>query len=204
MATNYDRIAPHYDSGMRLLDRWIVEELRRAAFGLLPSKASILELGAGTGLNFQYYDDDARGVATEPSREMIRLAKAKERPARVSLLQSFAETLPFVDRSFDAAIATLVFCSVTSPEQALAELKRVVKPGGIIVLVDHVRPIGLLGYLFDLINVVSVPLFADHFNRRTAVAVQRAGLKVFKLESRFAGVFNLVGCKVPEEMVLSP
>jgi ubiquinone/menaquinone biosynthesis C-methylase UbiE len=198
MANNYDRIAPHYDSGMRLLDRWIVEDLRRAAFDLLPSKASILEVGAGTGLNFQYYDDDARGVATEPSREMIRLAKAKERPARVSLLQSFAETLPFEDRSFEAAVATLVFCSVASPEQALAELKRVVKPGGMIVLVDHVRPIGILGYLFDLINVVSVPLFDDHFNRRTAVAVQQAGLEIFKLESRFAGVFNLVGCNVPE------
>lgn len=198
MENNYDRIAPYYESVMSLLDRWIVKELRRAAFDLLPRKESILELGAGTGLNFQYYDDEARGVATEPSREMIRLAKEKERPARVSLLQSLAETLPFDDKSFEAAVATLVFCSVTSPEQALAELKRVVKPGGVIVLVDHVRPIGILGYLFDLINVASVPLFADHFNRRTTVAVQKAGLEIFKLESRLAGVFNLVGCKVPE------
>jgi ubiquinone/menaquinone biosynthesis C-methylase UbiE len=198
MENNYDRIAPYYESVMSLLDRWIVKELRRAAFDLLPRKESILEIGAGTGLNFQYYDDEARGVATEPSREMIRLAKEKERPARVSLLQSLAETLPFDDKSFEAAVATLVFCSVTSPEQALAELKRVVKPGGVIVLVDHVRPIGILGYLFDLINVASVPLFADHFNRRTTVAVQKAGLEIFKLESRLAGVFNLVGCKVPE------
>jgi ubiquinone/menaquinone biosynthesis C-methylase UbiE len=196
MANNYDRIAPHYDAAMDWLDRWIVADLRKAAFDLLPREGKILEIGAGTGLNFHYYDSEAQGVATEPSREMIRLAKEKARPSRISLVESCAEKLPFVNRSFDAAIATLVFCSVDSPEQALAELKRVLRPGGIVVLVDHVRPKGLLGYLFDLINLISVPLFADHYNRRTAEAAQKAGLQIFRLETRLAGIFKLVGCRL--------
>jgi ubiquinone/menaquinone biosynthesis C-methylase UbiE len=181
---------------MRWFERWFLAELRQQALNEIPAEANVLELGAGTGLNFCYYKSKMRGVATEPNQEMIRQAVLKSRPEKISLIQSCAEELPFADSTFDAAFATLVFCSVSSPPQAFAELKRVVKPGGKIVLVEHVRPGGVLGYVFDFLNLITVSLFDDHLNRRTAEMVQAAGIKVSTVESRLAGIINLIKCNV--------
>lgn len=196
MPRTYDEIAPHYDAAIRPLERWFLAKLRAGTFQHLPKEARILELGAGTGLNFVHYPENARGVATEPSREMLKIAKDKRRPERLRLLQSCAENLPFNDASFDAALATLVFCSVKSPRRAFAELRRVVRPGGVVVFLEHVRPKGLLGPVFDLLNVITVPLFDDHFNRRTAEDAQAAGLELVLVERRLLGIINLIHCRV--------
>jgi ubiquinone/menaquinone biosynthesis C-methylase UbiE len=196
MARTYDEIAPHYDRAMRPLDRWFLARLRAAALQQVPAGARLLELGAGTGLNFVFYPTDAAGVATEPSSGMLQLAKEKKRPERVRLVQSSAEQLPFADDSFDAAFATLVFCSLAQPANAFAELRRVVKSGGTVVLLEHVRPSGLLGPVFDLLNLLTVPLFDDHFNRRTARAARDAGLEVIDVEKSLLGVVNLITCRV--------
>lgn len=120
----------------------------------------------------------------------------KPRPTGVQLLQNRAEDLPFEDDSFDGAFATLVFCSVESPARGFAELRRVVRPGGTVVLLEHVRPGGILGPLFDLLNVLTVRLFDDHVNRRTAKLVSEAGLEVVSVKSRLFGVVNLIKCRV--------
>lgn len=192
----YDSIAPHYDRAMRPLDRWFLARLRAATFRELPAGARVLELGAGTGANFVFYPTDTAGVATEPSSGMLRIASEKKRPERVLLVQSCAEQLPFADDSFDAAFATLVFCSLAEPAGAFAELRRVVKAGGAVVLLEHVRPSGLLGPVFDLLNLFTVPLFDDHFNRRTGQASEAAGLKVLKIEKSLLGIVNLIACRV--------
>ena len=195
-ARTYDEVAPHYDAAIRPLDRWFLARLRSKTLSYLPNDARILEIGAGTGLNFVYYPDNALGVATEPSREMLALAARKQRPMGVKLLQSCAEALPFHNGTFDAAFATLVFCSVKSPAEAFHELRRVVRPGGTVLLLDHVRPDGLLGPLFDLLNLLTVPLFDDHFNRRTADEARAAGLNVLKVEKSLLGIINLITCRV--------
>jgi ubiquinone/menaquinone biosynthesis C-methylase UbiE len=191
----YDSVAQYYEGVMSPLQRWGLAGLRAAALSQLP-EGRILEIGAGTGLNFVHYPPDAHGVATEFSREMLKIASTKTRPPRVQLLQNRAEDLPFKTHSFDAAFATLVFCSVESPSQAFAELRRVVRPGGTVVLLEHVRPRGILGPLFDLLNVVTVRLFDDHVNRRTAKLVSEAGLEVVDVKSRLLGVVNLIKCRV--------
>ncbi len=89
-----------------------------------------------------------------------------------------------------------VFCSLTSPQAAFIELRRVVRPGGQIVLLEHVRPNGLMGYLFDALNVLTVALFDDHFNRRTAEEAGRAGLKLLRVERHALGIINLIVCRV--------
>jgi ubiquinone/menaquinone biosynthesis C-methylase UbiE len=127
---------------------------------------------------------------------MLKIAETKTRPPGIQLLQNRAEHLPFQTHSFDGAFATLVFCSVESPTEAFAELRRVVRPGGTVVLLEHVRPGGLLGPLFDLLNVFTTRLFDDHVNRRTAKMVSEAGLEVVDVKSRLLGIINLIKCRV--------
>ena len=191
----YDDFAEHYEGVMSPLQRWGLLGLRVEVLRSLPA-GRILEIGAGTGLNFVHYPPDAHGVATEFSREMLKIARDKPRPPRVQLLQNRAEELPFENDSFDAAFATLVFCSVESPLRAFAELRRVVRPGGMVVLLEHVRPRGVLGPLFDLLNVLTVRFFDDHVNRRTAKLVSEAGLEVVDVKSRLLGIVNLIKCRV--------
>ena len=191
----YNELAPKYEAISRFEQRFF-PTLRVEALSLIPANARILELGAGTGLNFIHYPAGASGVATEPNSEMIKLAREKRRPSQVSLVQNCAEQLPFAADSFDAAFATLVFCSVGSPQVAFAELRRVVRRGGKIVLLDHVRPNGLIGPLFDLFNLFTVPLFNDHMNRRTTELAKSAGLKVVEVKRKAWGIINLVTCEV--------
>lgn len=196
MPRTYDEIAPHYDAAIRPLERWFLAKLRASTFQHLPENARILEIGAGTGMNFVYYPENASGIATEPSSGMLGIAQGKQRPSGIRLVQSCAENLPFKDDSFDVALATLVFCSVKSPSAAFAELKRVVRSGGSVLLLEHVRPQGVLGPLFDLLNLITVPLFADHFNRRTSDSARAAGLKLVGVEKRILGIINLITCRV--------
>ena len=192
----YDDIAPRYDRAMRPLERWFLARWRAETLAHLPTNARILEVGAGTGLNFRHYPRGSHGVASELSYEMLKIAGAKIVPAGISLLQNCAENLPLKDASFDAAFATLVFCSVVSPPDAFRELRRVIKRGGTLVLLEHVRPSGLLGPVFDLLNVLTTRLFDDHFNRRTADGARAAGLTVLRIEKRALGIINLIVCRV--------
>ena len=200
----YDRFAGVYDRNMRPLERWGLARLRaralaEAASALDESEGSgrLLEVGAGTGGNFPFYPAGARAACVEPSREMLlRAASKAERPAGSFLVRGFAEALPFADATFDAGVATLVFCSVESPPLGLSELRRVVRRGGRVVLLEHVRPKGLLGYAFDALSLLTVALMDDHFNRRTADEVRHAGLEVLKVESYLLGVVQLIVCRV--------
>lgn len=191
----YDSVAQYYEGVMGPLQRWGLIGMRAEVLSQLPA-GRILEIGAGTGLNFVHYPADAHGVATEFSSEMLKIAGTKTRPLGVQLLQNRAEDLPFQNHSFDAAFATLVFCSVESPARAFSELRRVVRPGGTVLLLEHVRPRGMLGPLFDLLNVFTVRLFDDHVNRRTAKLVSEAGLEVVDVKSRVLGIINLIKCRV--------
>lgn len=192
----YDDLAPRYDTTIGRFERWFLRGLRATTLNQIPKDGRVLELGAGTGRNFVYYSESARGVASEPSREMLRIARDKPRPTRVSLVQNSAEQMPFGAGSFDAAFATLVFCSVRSPTAAFAELRRVVKRGGSVVLLEHVRPAGPLGLVFDLMNLLTVPLFEDHMNRRTARMAEAAGLEVLHVQKSAWGIINLITCRV--------
>ena len=191
---HYDKIAISYDRIIGPLERWFLSRLRENALSNIRGNALTLEVGAGTGLNFRYYPPGVRGIASELSFEMLRIAAKKVRPPTISLVQSDAQDLPFKNGVFDAVFSTLVLCSVDSPEKALAEMRRVVRPGGIIVLLEHVRPNGPLGIIFDLLNLVTVPLFCDHVNRRTGDLARVAGFKSVTENRSKLGIFNLIRC----------
>jgi ubiquinone/menaquinone biosynthesis C-methylase UbiE len=200
----YDRVAGHYDRWLRPFERAGLTRLRARALERVGRALGgpgvggrLLEVGAGTGRNFPFYPECARAACVEPSREMLLLAAGKAaRPAGSLLVQSYAERLPFADDAFDAALATLVFCSVESPAEGLGELRRVVRPGGQVVLLEHVRPAGALGYAFDALSLLTVALMDDHFNRRTAEDARRAGLEVLAVENYLRGVVQLIVCRV--------
>ncbi len=190
----YDKIADSYDKFLapfekRFLDRWRAETL-----AYLPENARILEIGAGTGLNFKHYPNYQTAVASEISIKMLEIAR--EKTSSIKLVQASAEELPFPDESFDAAFATLVFCSIPRPEKAFAELRRVLKAKDKIILLEHVRPTGLFGYFFDVLNVLTVALMEDHFNRETAKIAENAGLKVLEVKKKVFGIVNLIICEI--------
>lgn len=195
-ADTYDRLARHYDRAMRPLETRLLARLRASAFGGLPAAGRLLEVGVGTGANFPFYPAGARAAGVEPSREMLRAARARrDLPAGLALVRARAERLPFADRTFDAAFAALLVCSVEDPGRALAELRRVVRAGGRVVLLEHVRPEGALGLVFDALSLVTVALLDDHFNRRTADEARRAGLRVERVEPHLLGVVQLIVCR---------
>ncbi|WP_456384328.1 class I SAM-dependent methyltransferase [Persephonella sp.] len=102
---------------------------------------NVLEIGAGTGTNLPYYREGTQLTVVEPSRDMLNyfLEKAKDHPLSIYVREGYAEELQFEDNSFDSAVSTLVLCSVHSPVKALKEIKRVLKPGGTFVFIEHVK-----------------------------------------------------------------
>ncbi|HVG31362.1 MAG TPA: class I SAM-dependent methyltransferase [Pyrinomonadaceae bacterium] len=195
-APRYDRLAATYDRAMRPLERRLVARLRARAFAEVGEVARLVEVGAGTGANFAHYPRGAAGACVELSAEMLKVARGKARPAGFRLVQARAEALPFADATFDAAVATLVFCSVESPAASFGELRRVVRAGGRVVLVEHVRPRGALGFVFDAVSPLTAWLLDDHFNRRTAEEARRAGLRVARVEPHALGIVQLIVCEV--------
>lgn len=194
MSQIYDKHAGSYDRAIGPLERRFLGRWRSETLGLLPHDVRILEIGAGTGANFALYPPAAHAVSSEISIEMLRIAKNKVTTS--VLVQADAVNLPFSADSFDAAFATLVFCSIPNPILAFMELARVVRNSGRIVLLEHVRPPGLLGPIFDVLNIFTVAFMDDHFNRETARLAENSGLKILELRKKAAGIVNLIVCEV--------
>jgi SAM-dependent methyltransferase len=137
----WSRVFPHvYDAAFALAERRGLREVRKDLVAL--SKGRVVELGAGTGLNLVHYPEDVSELLlTEPDPHMA--AKLRKRTGFLSLnarvVQAPAEELPFDDASVDTVVSTLVLCTVQNPHQALAEVARVLRPGGSLLFAEHVR-----------------------------------------------------------------
>jgi ubiquinone/menaquinone biosynthesis C-methylase UbiE len=125
------------------------------------------------------------------------LAKAAKRAPRcsalVTLCEMDAQSLDFPDDSFDTVLATCVFCTVPDPVKGLCEMRRVCKPGGIIVLVEHMRSRRpWLGKVMDWLNPLSVALIGDHINRHTVENAKKAGIAVIETADLSGDVVRLI------------
>ncbi|MEQ1762511.1 MAG: methyltransferase domain-containing protein [Pyrinomonadaceae bacterium] len=194
MPAVYDKFASNYDRAFAPLEWLGLRRWRQEVIDLLPGDADILEIGCGAGANFEFYPQCKRAVSSEISIGMLQVAAGKRRENH--LIQADAQSLPLGDDEFDAAFATLVFCSIPDPTLAFTELKRVIKPGGKIILLEHVRPEGILGPVFDLLNHATLALADDHFNRETARLAADAGLKVIEVRKRLGTIVNLIVCEI--------
>jgi SAM-dependent methyltransferase len=128
-----------YDPFFWLAERAGLAARRRAL--VQQARGRVLEIGAGTGLNLRHYADDAELVLTEPDPAMAdrlrRRVAAGPRPATVVLAP--AEALPFADGEFDTVVSTLVLCTVPDQAAALREIRRVLRPGGRLLFMEHIR-----------------------------------------------------------------
>ncbi len=129
-----------YDRGFKATEEAGLREMRRGL--LAEARGRVLELGAGTGLNLDLYPEGIEHLTlTEPDPHMTKQLREKlegsERKAE--LVETPAESLPFPDDSFDTAVVTLVLCTVPDPAASLAEIKRVLRPGGQLLYLEHVR-----------------------------------------------------------------
>jgi ubiquinone/menaquinone biosynthesis C-methylase UbiE len=172
--------------------RRLIDPLRKASAG--QAYGVVVEVGAGNGLNFSWYDPQGveRVEAVEPDSAM--LAYARERAAQaavpITLTQASVEALPFTDATFDSAVATLVFCSVSDPVQGLQEIKRVLKPGGTLFLFEHARSgSALTAQVQDALVPVTTRLFGNcHWNRNAEQLVREAGFQVAQVRSVQGGL----------------
>lgn len=106
MPQTYDRLARFYDRAFSPLEHYYLGALRRRVLSELPQNGRIIEIGAGTGVNFKFYPECRHAVASEISLKMIEIAR--EKTERIDIIQADTQTLPFPADQFDAAFATLV------------------------------------------------------------------------------------------------
>ncbi len=177
-------------------ERRFMEPLRKEIVDA--ARGVVLEVGAGNGLNFAFYDPAqvTRVEAVEPDSAMLGYARTRLETARVpiTLTQAPAEALPFPDATFDCALATMVFCSVTDPQRGFAEIKRVLKPGGTLLLVEHVRARGAFtATIQNMITPITTRLTGNcHWNRDTAATVAASGFQVTHCRNLEGGLMPMI------------
>ena len=182
----YGRIfAALYDTVQRGAEEATFRRHREALLARV--RGRVIEIGGGTGANLPYYGSDVEELAiTEPEEPMARRLEGKlggySLPA--SVVRAPAESLPFEDGSFDFAVSTLVLCTVEDPARALGEIRRVLKPGGQLLFLEHVRSDDpKLAKWQDRVQPLQYRIgHGCHCNRATLENIERAGFAVSEVE----------------------
>lgn len=189
----YNRSARFYDREQSMMER-VAGRWRKELWSKLPD-GSVLEVGVGTGANMRFYPPGRAIVAVDIAEKMLARAeqRAKKLGVDVELRQMDIQALEFESASFDSAIGTFVFCSVPDPVAGLKEIRRVLRPGGTLLLLEHVRlDVPVVGRLMDLINPLAVRLSGANINRRTVENVRAAGFEIGEVATKARGLVKLI------------
>lgn len=174
-----------YDGLMKSTEEAGMREIRRET--LAAARGRTIDIGAGTGLNVELYPEGvAELVLAEPDEHMLNRLRPKAATwgREVDVVQAPADSLPFGDDSFDTAVFTLVLCTVPDPKAALAEAARVLKPGGRLLFVEHVRSEdpGLAGWQDRLEGPWRFLGDGCHCNRDTVASIEASPFEVERVE----------------------
>lgn len=194
----WDRHAPNYDRQMRLFDRVLFGDTR--AWVCAQATGDVLEVAVGTGLNLGHYPDGIRLTGVDFSPAMLQRARdrALKLGRMVDLREGDAHALAFPDNSFDTVVCTFSLCSIPDDRQAVAEMRRVLRPGGLLLLADHVAgSVWPVRAIQGLLELVTVPLGGEHLRRRPVEQVLALGLEVQRRERFKAGIVERLAARKP-------
>ncbi len=177
-------MAPGYDRMMRKTEEAGLHELRQGL--VAEATGRVLEIGAGTGANFPHYNGSVESlVVTEPQSAMLRRLQrtAHEHAPQAQVLRAPAEDIPFEDESFDTVVSTLVLCGVDDQPRALREARRVLRPGGRLLFLEHVRSDdpGFARFQ-DRMNWLNRVVVGCDCNRPTLATIGASDFEVSRLE----------------------
>lgn len=182
-ATKYNRIASLYEFLDLPLELPYFRKWRRKALSDLSGK--VLEVGIGTGRNLKYYSSRCSVTGIDNSKGMLEKACTKAKGMNnVTLLLMDAEHLDFPDNSFDYVVTTFVLCTISDPVKALKEMRRVLKPSGELIALEHMRSNDpLIALLEELIKPVLFLLLGDYTTRHTVENIEKAGFSIQEIKN---------------------
>ncbi|WP_433528216.1 class I SAM-dependent methyltransferase [Micromonospora sp. CA-263727] len=194
----WDDRAAGYEQKTATVERRLLAASRR--WLCRRATGATLELAVGTGLNFPHYPDDVRLTGVDWSPEMLRTAARRaSRAARpVALVRADAVALPFADEEFDTVLCTFALCCVPDERAALIEAVRVLRPGGNLLLADHIvasHPV--VRAVQHVAELVSIPLQGEHYTRRPLHTVRRLGFETVDTERLTYGAIERVHARKP-------
>ncbi len=170
------RSASIYDFMMRVLDRIMIKGWRKELWAMVRGPL-VLEAGVGTGLSVDFYKDEFHITALDNNHSFLEKARhrAEIKGKNADFIFGDIESLPFDANIFDTALTTFLFCQLENPQLGMAELNRVLKPGGQLLLLEHVRTYGTFGRLLEVISGPLYKMTGDHIARDTEEIAAKAG-----------------------------
>jgi len=195
---HYDRRAEDYDRLIALLERVLIGAGREWVCSR--ALGEVLEIGVGTGRNLYFYPTEVHLTGVELSPKMLEIARrrARESGIEADLRVGDAQDLPFPDASFDTVVATLALCTIPDDRRAVIEAARVLRPGGRLLLLEHVRsPLLPVRVLQGILNPLFVLLEKDHLLREPLHHVEGLGLVVERLERSKVGIVERLIARRP-------
>jgi len=192
----WDKEAASYDKQMQFFERLLSPDSRAWVCGQATGKT--LEVAVGTGLNLPFYSADVQLTGIDFSPAMLNLARrrAEQLGRAVDLREADAHELPFADASFDTVVCTYGLCAIPDESRAVSEMNRVLRPGGLLLLVDHIAGGAWpMRAIQRLLEVVTVPLQGEHFLRRPLHQVRAEGLSVERCERFKLGLIERLAAR---------
>jgi len=189
----YDLSAPLYDPWIAVVERLLIGD-GRAWLGSR-ARGEVLEVGVGTGRNLGFFPPVAQLTGVDVSPVMLRHARrrAASLGRAVDLQVADAERLPFPDERFDTVVFSLALCSIPDDGRALREANRVLRHGGRLLLLEHVRsPVGTVRAIQRVLDVVTSRLLCDHLVREPLDRLAAAGFRVEELHRSRLGIVERV------------
>jgi ubiquinone/menaquinone biosynthesis C-methylase UbiE len=197
---SYDELAPKYDRRVGFFERILFGDGRQWVCS--QADGEVLELAIGTGRNLRYYQHDVRLTGIELSPKMLELAQREAATVGVDadLREGNAETLDFDDASFDTVVCTLSLCTIPNHRAAVEEAMRVLRPGGRLLLLEHVRsPLLPVRAGQRLLEPLTVRFEHDHLTREPLDHVRAAGFEVERLERSKLGIVERLAARKPAQ-----